>query len=252
MRAQRNAGDTVTTQTTIVAHNIESRDALRFAGQWATISYYARAGANYSSAASAFGLAVVYGTGSDESIIVGFTGQTNITVTSVTLTTSWQRFSTTFLVPSAATELGIVFAYTPSGTAGANDYFELTGVQLENGTTATVFSRAGATYGAELALCQRYYWETPIGIRTTGTMYTTTLCYFPVHLPVTMRVPPTVTGSIANAAVYINGAGSVPTAVTLDEITTQSAAFAYTIAAQTAGWSGYVRVGARTSFSAEL
>lgn len=39
-------------------------------------------------------------------------------------------------------------------TAGATFY--LTGVQLEVGTQATAFSTAGGSYGAELALCQRY------------------------------------------------------------------------------------------------
>ena len=41
------------------------------------------------------------------------------------------------------------------GTNGATFY--LTGVQLEVGTQATAFSTAGGSYGAELALCQRYY-----------------------------------------------------------------------------------------------
>jgi hypothetical protein len=40
-------------------------------------------------------------------------------------------------------------------TNGATWY--LTGVQLEAGTQATAFSTAGGSYGAELALCQRYY-----------------------------------------------------------------------------------------------
>lgn len=41
------------------------------------------------------------------------------------------------------------------GTNGATWY--ITGVQLEVGTQATAFSTAGGSYGAELALCQRYY-----------------------------------------------------------------------------------------------
>ena len=35
----------------------------------------------------------------------------------------------------------------------------LTGVQFEVGTQATTFTTAGGSYGAELALCQRYYWK---------------------------------------------------------------------------------------------
>jgi hypothetical protein len=41
------------------------------------------------------------------------------------------------------------------GTNGATWY--VTGVQLEVGTQATTFTTAGGSYGAELALCQRYY-----------------------------------------------------------------------------------------------
>jgi len=44
------------------------------------------------------------------------------------------------------------------GTNGATFY--LTGVQLEVGTQATTFTTAGGSYGAELALCQRYYYQT--------------------------------------------------------------------------------------------
>jgi hypothetical protein len=40
-------------------------------------------------------------------------------------------------------------------TNGATFY--ITGVQLEVGTQATTFTLAGGSYGAELALCQRYY-----------------------------------------------------------------------------------------------
>ena len=40
-------------------------------------------------------------------------------------------------------------------TNGATFY--LTGVQLEVGTQATTFTTAGGSYGAELALCQRYF-----------------------------------------------------------------------------------------------
>jgi len=51
--------------------------------------------------------------------------------------------------------LGATGATSVVGTNGATFY--LTGVQLEVGTQATTFTLAGGSYGAELALCQRYY-----------------------------------------------------------------------------------------------
>jgi len=42
-----------------------------------------------------------------------------------------------------------------AGTNGATFY--ITGVMLEVGTQATTFTTAGGSYGAELALCQRYF-----------------------------------------------------------------------------------------------
>lgn len=69
-----------------------------------------------------------------------------------------------------------------------NDFY-LTGVQIEPGTVATPFERR--SYGQELALCQRYF---QLGAAygwgyTGGTGNTRTAS---AHLPVTMRVTPSV------------------------------------------------------------
>jgi hypothetical protein len=56
---------------------------------------------------------------------------------------------------ASANYVGVSSAVSVVGTNGATFY--LTGVQLEVGTQATTFTTAGGSYGAELALCQRYY-----------------------------------------------------------------------------------------------
>ena len=56
---------------------------------------------------------------------------------------------------AGATYVSATGATSVVGTNGATWY--ITGVQLEVGTQATTFTTAGGSYGAELALCQRYF-----------------------------------------------------------------------------------------------
>lgn len=56
---------------------------------------------------------------------------------------------------TTSTKYSVTGATSVVGTNGATFY--ITGVQLEVGTQATAFSTAGGSYGAELALCQRYF-----------------------------------------------------------------------------------------------
>jgi hypothetical protein len=153
MRMQRPNGAT-NTGTINLGQSIESINCLDLAGQNVTISFYARAGSNFSAASSSLISAIYSGTGTDQNIYTGYTGSTDSSTTN-TLTTSWQKFSLTRTIPSNATEVGVAFYYTPVGTAGANDYYEIAQVQLEIGSTATLFERR--LYGQELALCQRYF-----------------------------------------------------------------------------------------------
>jgi len=81
------------------------------------------------------------------------------------------------------------------GTNGATFY--LTGVQLEVGTQATTFTLAGGSYGAELALCHRYYYRvTNNGSTYTtfaiGRAYSSTEGNATVYMPVPMRASPTI------------------------------------------------------------
>jgi len=154
-RVQRTSGNTVTAAVGFI-QMVESVNTIPLAGKELTISFYARAGANYSSTSNALDLTVYMGTGTDENLpAAGYTGQTSSS-TSVTLTTSWQRFTHTFTPASTVTEMGPEFGWTPTGTAGTNDYFEITGVQLEVAGSASAFSRAAGTIQGELAACQRY------------------------------------------------------------------------------------------------
>lgn len=78
-------------------------------------------------------------------------------------------------------------------TNGATWY--LTGVQLEVGTQATTFTTAGGSYGAELALCQRYFWKAVNPHLAGVASNTTALNRMGTSLPVTMRASPTISYS---------------------------------------------------------
>jgi len=199
-RISRNSGQTGTAALGII-YNAETADSIKFAGQSVVVSFWARAGANYSSASSVLNYNFYTGTGTDQGRTFGvqFTGEANIGSSSKTLTTTWQRFSFTATVGATATELALMFLFNGVGTAGANDYFEITGVQLELGSTATPFSRAGGTYQGELAACQRYFARIVTGTSYTavgaGVWYSTTGASYYVKLPTTMRTLPTVSRS---------------------------------------------------------
>jgi hypothetical protein len=98
------------------------------------------------------------------------------------------------------------------GTNGATFY--ITGVQLEEGTTATAFEQR--LYGTELNLCQRYFWPFIFGDsagQTPGPVgwgESTTQILTPVQYPQTMRVSPSIsTTNTAGEFRTRNGSGSI-------------------------------------------
>jgi hypothetical protein len=193
VRVQRNSGNTAT-DIIYLLQGLESANSIPFAGKTVTLSFYARKGANFSGASSLMTAQLVSGTGTDQNIAGGFTGASTRISQTPTLTTTWQRFSYTGTILGTATQLGLYFNYTPVGTAGANDWFEITGIQLENGSTATTFSRAGGTIQGELAACQRYYQRfdaaTAEPLSANGGSLTTTISQVEVVFPVQLRTAP--------------------------------------------------------------
>jgi hypothetical protein len=203
-RVQRNSGQTGTGGI-LYLQGFESINSIPLAGKAVVLSFYARAGANYSAGSSILSANLLYGTGTDQVFATGFTGSTSVIGQNATLTTTWQRFTYTGSIAATATQLGMYFQFTPSGTAGANDYFEITGVQLEAGSTASPFQTATGTIQGELAACQRYYyrstaatnkWVLPMCVSATST----TAGIYAFALPVTMRTTPT---SIDTSAIQL-------------------------------------------------
>ena len=95
------------------------------------------------------------------------------------------------------------------------NYWQVTGVQLEEGTQPTPFEQR--PIGVELALCQRYYWRSTSGLTTDGNsrhahfrrlnayqMIATGHCAFPVP----MRAEPSVSLYNGNGIGYVDAYGA--------------------------------------------
>lgn len=78
------------------------------------------------------------------------------------------------------------------GVGGAvNDYYEITGVQLEVGSVATTFEHRSS--GDELARCQRYY--TKGYFRTRLGLSNTAIAQFPIYFKQNMRANPSLSAT---------------------------------------------------------
>lgn len=257
LRIQRDSGNS-STLASYLSYTLESADSYRFAGKTITLSFYARAGANYSPTSSLLSTTLLSGTGTDQNVQNTWTGSATVASGNATLTTSWQRFSFTGTVASSATELGFYWIASWIGTAGANDWFEVTGVQLEAGSTATSFQTATGTIQGELAACERYFQREADSQKSigAGSYYTTTEAWIPYFLKTTMRVAPTVTfDGTGTVTVYDAGSARTSTAVTTDAISPRVVEIKATTSSTTAGRAAFARIagsGNFINFSAEL
>jgi len=158
------------------------------AGQTATISFWAKAA---SSRNLSFIFAQQFGSGGSSDVTFGST--------TVALTTSWQRFTTTVSVPSIAGKTiggntNQLHIYFQLGALSGITTIDLWGVQVEAGSVATPFTTASGTLQGELALCQRYYWrmggDSPYQFFASGIFTTTTNLRALFTNPVPMRSAP--------------------------------------------------------------
>jgi len=236
LRYQRNSGQTNTT-TMAFGQTIETANCYDLAGQTVTLSFWARAGANFSAASSQITARVATGTGTDQGSAGAYNGtwtgyaQTN---TVVTITTSWVRYSIAVTIPSGVNEIQILFYWAGVGTAGTNDYADFTGIQFEPGPVATPFERK--LYDQVLIDCQRYYYRhTSSGSFTqfgVGVCTSTTAILVNVPLPVTMRVPPTAIdyAAVGNFVVFDGVANTTLTGISLSYVGQNSAGVSGTVA----------------------
>jgi hypothetical protein len=262
-RVQRNSGNTGT-ENIALHYALESSQSIPLAGQTVTFSFFARAGANLSDVTLDYSLRSGTGTDQAPQNLSSWTGGAPVSAGAATLTTSWQRFTATATVASNVTQLGFVFTVIPTGTAGANDWFEITGVQLEAGSVATPFKRNAPSIQGELAACQRYYWRNTATSQAFNTLSpfgqasSTTACNISFTPPVTMRATPTSADFSANLRLQDFIAGIAVTNVGIDGGSTPTnPVIAVTVASGLTQFRNYVLSANNSStsfigFSAEL
>jgi hypothetical protein len=136
-----------------IHYSIESQDCYRFVGKPIVFSFYYRTGANFSG--TAISSSVYTGTAIDQSLTTGVTGIVTTAGANCNPNTSWQKISYTGLIGTNINQIHVEFYYIPTGTAGAADYFDITGVQMELGRVATPFEVR--PYPVEMQMCQRYF-----------------------------------------------------------------------------------------------
>jgi hypothetical protein len=233
---------------------IETANTQQFAGQTVVLSSKLAA-----STSTVIAVGLEYSTSTDNSVGGTWTAITPTSGgTATPTTTTFITGTGVFSVPSTAKSLRVGF-YTVSTIASAVVIY-LGQTQLELGSVATSFSRAGGTIQGELAACKRYFNRmiSASGQLVPGGLYfsATNTAVMGVAYPVEMRTTPTLTATAANFNIGFQAGSVACNGISTFDANTQTITVVFTAAATpfTVGQSGRVNSSSTTSFdfSAEL
>ena len=180
---------------------LEAAEVNFLAGKTITISGSVRA----SSAVAYTGSAVIgVQTNTTANTQAGGTWTEQSTASQAPSTSAWTRFSLTYAVPSGTKGLRVRLGNTATQASGTILYWS--NIQIEVGSVATGFSRAGGTIQGELAAAQRYYYRQSIQATPSrfgsGMVNSTTTASFITYFPVQMRIAPTALEQSGTATDY--------------------------------------------------
>jgi hypothetical protein len=238
-----------------------------FAGQTVTFSFFAKAGSGTPKVAIEW--SQQFGAGGSAGVIATSAPQ-------FTLSTAWQRFSVSFAFPSIAgktigtnnpqLQLNMFFSAgsdlnARTGSLGIqSNTFDIWGLQLEAGSTATDFRRNANSLAGELAACQRYYYrimpKSGGNLRISNGFYETSTNFLGViPFPVTMRRAPD-SVDFANITTYDSTGFKAVSAIALVGQIPDSGGINLTVSGATQHRTGVIttadNVNAHIGFSAEL
>ena len=214
----------VGTGTQSISQRIESAESTKLAGQIVTISLYAKK----TSGTGALSVNLYYPSATDNFASVTQIG--SALQMSANPSSSWTRYSVTTSALPADVQKGLLVLLDNTNT---HTIF-ITGVQIDVGSVALPFRRAGGTIQGELAACQRYYYRQTADAtavyahlgQSRGDGATSAVGQ--TVLPVTMRVTPT-SVDFSTVAVTDGAAVYAATAVALASNQNDAKFAAYTM-----------------------
>jgi hypothetical protein len=221
-------------------------DVRTFAGQTVTVSFWAKAASGTPNIGVTF----------NQSFGGGGSPTVNTSAAAVkTITTSWARYSFNVAIPSISGKtigtavnnmLVLVIVVSTGATLVALNYantgiqnntFDIWGVQVEAGSTATPFQTATGTIQGELAACQRYFYsvnyllgtKAAYNVIANGRAVGTTSALVTVTVPVSMRVAPTSIAYGGNIAVDDGSTAPNLSALTINQGATNNTLLSATV-----------------------
>lgn len=198
---------------------LESQDSIKFRGQKVTLSFYARGGAEFVADNATLVSKIVTGKGTDQKVLAFTTSADGVSQNN-TLTTSWQKFTctTTNVIASDITQIGISFSFTHAGSGTTTNYFEVTQVQLCAGSVALPFQPK--SYEDEETACERYC-QAFVADQTNGTIgaigiaFNTAGAQLVLPLRRRMRTVPTLTATASDWKIGDSSSSTDVTAMVL-------------------------------------
>lgn len=214
-KVQRNSGQTGT-GTMIYGVPLFADELQILRGQYVTVSFTIKAGANFSPSSGNVTVNLYCGTASPaKRAATPYTGETQVITSAPSITTSALHvvLVSTIKIPANCAQMELQFSWAPAGTAGADDSFTLDDVQVQPGQQTYPF--LAVDYQTQIAKAQRVFrvlgGNTLLRIFGGRTLSTSTADFGYAIMP-PMESAPTVT--MNNPTNWIVNDGTVNAAVT--------------------------------------